>query len=100
MQSPVLTPKNIELLKEKAKEYKMKLLAIFGSYAREEQKEESDLDILVDFEESPSLLSFIRMENELSDLLGVKVDLVTKNSLHPILRKTVLKEMRIVYGEV
>ena len=88
MQSPILTPKSIQLLKEKAKEYKMVLLAIFGSYAREEQRQESDLDILVDFEESPSLLTFIHMENELSELLGVKVDLVTKDSLHPMLRET------------
>jgi len=42
MQSPILTPKSIQLLKKKAKEYKMKLLAIFGSYAREEQKQGSD----------------------------------------------------------
>ena len=52
MQSPILTPESIQLLKKKAKEYKMNLLAIFGSYAREEQKQESDLDILVDFDES------------------------------------------------
>lgn len=58
MQSPILTPKSIQLLRKKAKEYKMKLLAIFGPYARKEQKQESDLDILVDFYESPSLLSF------------------------------------------
>ena len=100
MQSPILTPKSIQLLKEKAKEYKMKLLAIFGSCAREEQKQGSDLDILVDFEESPSLLTFIHMENELSELLGVKIDLVTKDSLHPMLRESILKELRIVHGEI
>jgi len=65
-----------------------------------EQKQGSDLDILVDFEESPSLLTFIHMENELSELLGVKIDLVTKDSLHPMLRESILKELRIVYGEI
>jgi predicted nucleotidyltransferase len=100
MPSPILTPKNTQLLKKKAKEYKMSLLAIFGSYARNEQKQESDLDILVDFEKSPSLLTFIRMENELSELLGVKVDLVTKVSLHPMLRETILRDLRVLYGEV
>lgn len=44
MQSPILTPKSIPLLKKKVKEYKMSLLAIFGSYGRNEQKQESDLD--------------------------------------------------------
>lgn len=48
----------------------------------------------------PVYLAFIQMENELSELLGVKVDLVTKDSLHPMLRETILKKLRIVYGEV
>ena len=100
MQTSILTLKIIQLLKKKAKEYKMSVLAIFGSYARDEQKQKSDLDVLVDFEESPSLLTFIRMENELSELLGAKVDLVTKDSLHPMLRETILRDLRVVYGEI
>ena len=50
----------------------------------------SDLDILITFTENPSLLQFIRLENLLSERLGVKVDLVMKDSIKPKLRKSIL----------
>ena len=55
--------------------YQVRSLAIFGSYVRQEQRPDSDLDLLVTFDETPSLLRFISLENYLTDLLGVKVDL-------------------------
>jgi uncharacterized protein len=55
-------------------------------------KQDSDLDILVTFKEVPSLLTFIAMENYLSDLLGVKVDLVMKDSLKPKIGGQILRE--------
>ncbi len=67
-------------------------LQLFGSYVRDEQTPASDLDILVAFTETPSLLEFIALENELSDLLGVKVDLVMKSTLKPPLQKIILEE--------
>ncbi len=67
-----------EFLKEK---YKIKEIGIFGSFVRGEQTYTSDIDILVEFEEVPSLLKFVKLENYLSDLLGVKVDLVEKRLL-------------------
>jgi predicted nucleotidyltransferase len=60
-------------------------LEIFGSYVRGEASPESDLDLLVEFDITPTLFSFIRLENELSRLLGVKVDLVMKDGLKPAL---------------
>jgi predicted nucleotidyltransferase len=71
--------------------YHVKLLDVFGSYARQEQREDSDLDLLVAFDETPSLLKFIEMKNHLSDLLGVKVDLVMKDALKPGIGEQVLK---------
>ena len=56
-------------------------IGIFGSFARGENKIGSDLDILIEFKNPPSLLGLIRIENELSELLGCKVDLVTTGSL-------------------
>ena len=53
-------------------------LGVFGSYVRGEQRPNSDLDVLVEFEAVPSLLSFIHLQNHLSDLLGVSVDLVMR----------------------
>jgi hypothetical protein len=75
-----------------AERYSVEKLEVFGSYVRSEQKKDSDLDILVTFTEAPSLLTFIAIENYLSDLLGVKVDLVMKDSLKPKIGKQILRE--------
>jgi predicted nucleotidyltransferase len=72
--------------------YGVESLEVFGSYVRGEQKSSSDLDVLVTFREDPSLLTFIRMENDLSDALGVKVDLVMKNALKPAIGESILSE--------
>src|SRR5436189_4068214 len=76
--------------------YHVKSLEVFGSYVRQEQRDNSDLDLLVTFEEPPSLLKFIEMENHLSDLLGIKVDLVMKDALKPRIGKQVLEEAVLV----
>jgi predicted nucleotidyltransferase len=81
--------RQIPMLKER---YGVDELEIFGSYVRDEQKKDSDLDILVTFREAPSLLTFIAIENYLSDLLGIKVDLVMKDSLKPKIEQQILRE--------
>ncbi len=72
--------------------YRVNTLDAFGSYVRTEQTPDSDLDVLVTFSETPSLLKFIEMEIYLSDLLGVKVDLVMKHALKPLLEERILDE--------
>lgn len=72
--------------------YSVETLEVFGSYVRSEQKKDSDLDILVTFKEVPSLLTFLAIENYLTDLLGVKVDLVMKDSLKPKIGGQILRE--------
>ena len=81
--------KKMPLLRD---QYKVNTLEIFGSYVRKEQKDHSDLDLLVTFVESPSLFKFIRLENYLSELLGVKVDLVMKDALKPNLKEIIINE--------
>lgn len=71
---------HLPALKER---YHVRSLELFGSYVRHKQDVGSDLDILVTFSEPPSLLTFVALENYLSDLLGVKVDLVMKSTLKP-----------------
>jgi predicted nucleotidyltransferase len=83
----------LPLLKER---YQVMSLGIFGSYVRIEQIPESDLDLLVSFQEPPGLLKFIEMENYLSDLLGVKVDLVMRDALKPKIGERILKEVALV----
>ena len=73
--------------------YQVESLGVFGSYIRSEQSAGSDLDILVSFREPPGLLKFIEMENYLSDLLGVKIDLVMKDSLKPHIGERILQEV-------
>jgi len=78
-----------EELKEK---YKIKEIKIFGSYARGEQRETSDIDIIVDFEETPTLIEFLRVEEEIERILGIKVDLLTEESISPFI-KPYIKEV-------
>ena len=73
--------------------YSISYLGIFGSYVRGEQKEDSDLDVLVEFSKTPDLFEFIGLKQELSDMLGVKVDLVMKNALKPTIGERILEEV-------
>lgn len=68
-------------------------LGVFGSYVRGEQKRRSDLDVLIEFRQTPGLIGFIGLKNELSDRLGIKVDLVMKDALKPTLRDRVLSDV-------
>jgi predicted nucleotidyltransferase len=72
--------------------YKVEEIGIFGSYVRKEQKKKSDLDVLVSFSETIDLFTFVELENYLSDILGVKVDLVMKDTLKPRLKDRILNE--------
>jgi hypothetical protein len=82
-------------LPELSKRYGVESLGVFGSYARGEQRKRSDLDLLVEFEnDTLSLLKFIEVQNYLSDLLGVKVDLVERSGLKPSIRARVLREVK------
>ncbi|MGH7411661.1 MAG: nucleotidyltransferase family protein [Candidatus Methylomirabilis sp.] len=73
--------------------YKVTSMGLFGSYVRQAQRKKSDLDLLVEFQEPPSLLTFLRLEHDLSDLLGVKVDLVMKDALRPTIARRILSEL-------
>jgi predicted nucleotidyltransferase len=81
-----------ELLPAIQTQYHVRTFDIFGSYVRGEEKADSDLDLLVTFDEVPSLFKFVALENHLSDELGVKVDLVMKDSLKPAIGKFILEE--------
>ena len=73
-------------------------IGIFGSYARNEQTEGSDIDILVKFKKGITLLQLIRLENELSEKLGIKVDLVTEGALtNTKLKKTISQDLEVIF---
>jgi uncharacterized protein len=76
-----------------AEHYGVASLGLFGSYVRREAHPDSDLDILVRFHHTPGLLRFIELENYLSDLLGVRVDLVMAEALKPHIGRRILAEV-------
>lgn len=81
--------KNRKILEEK---YKIKSIGIFGSMARGENETSSDVDILIEFTESPDIFKFIELEQFLGQLIGVKVDLVTRNALKTQIKDKILRE--------
>lgn len=69
-------------------------LGLFGSYVHDRQRPGSDLDVLVQFDDRPStLIQFVQLENHLSDLLGVRVDLVERSALKPEIGRRILEEV-------
>jgi len=78
---------------ELRQKYKVKRIGVFGSFVRGEQKKRSDIDLLVEFEETPSLFEFMDLEEYLSKILGLKVDLATKDALKPRIGEQILREV-------
>jgi predicted nucleotidyltransferase len=96
--------KNVEAIKrilfghkvELREKFKVKNIGVFGSYVRGEQKGSSDVDVLVEFDDPIGLFEFMKLENYLSDLLGVKVDLVSKKALKPHIGERILEEVIMI----
>ena len=72
--------------------YRITEIGIFGSYARGDETETSDIDILVDYETAPTFIMLVELRDYLSQLFELKVDIVTKNGLKPRIRERVLAE--------
>ena len=88
-----LKPMIIRILKK----YNIRKAGIFGSYARGEQKKNSDVDILVKIPRNMGLINFVHVKNELEDKLGKKIDLVSYDGIHPLLKNEILhNEVKII----
>lgn len=90
----------IDRVAEVCRRYDVQELFVFGSAARGDHEAGSDIDILVDFKPGAriGLVKFASLNEELQDLLGRRVDLVTKTGLKPRVRPYVLREARLVYS--
>jgi predicted nucleotidyltransferase len=75
------------------RKFKVKEIGIFGSYTRGRQKEDSDIDVLVEFSEPVGLFEFMDLEEYLQILFGTKVDLVSRKALKPHIGKRILREV-------
>lgn len=74
--------------------YRLREMGVFGSYVRGEQREDSDLDVLVEFDDGTTLLDYAGLQMELSDALGLRVELANKKTLKPRIGRTILAEVR------
>jgi hypothetical protein len=99
LRDKVIHERNEGKLLDICKRNDIAFLGIFGSYSRGEQKEKSDIDILVRFSRRKSLLDLVRIERQLSEVLDVKVDLVTEGSVSPYLIEGIKKELKVIYDE-
>ena len=94
---------DIQKLIEICRRHKINFLAIFGSYARGDYSEKSDLDLLIRFSEEVddeiTLLDFVGIEQELSEELQVKVDLLTEDSISPYIKKYIMDDLKVIYNE-
>jgi uncharacterized protein len=90
-------PFETEKLIELCRQHDVTMLGVFGSMARDEATEKSDVDLLVRFSQQKSLLALIRLEREVSALLGRDVDLVTEGALSPYLKDQVKHDLKIIY---
>ena len=80
------------------KENDVAMLAVFGSVARGEATEQSDVDLLVRFKERKGLLALVRLERVFSETLGRKVDLLTEAAISPYIRDHILNDLQVLYG--
>lgn len=82
-----------DLKSDIARDYFVRRVGVFGSVARNEQTDRSDIDLLVEFSRPVGLVTFIRLERFLSDRLGSPVDLVTPDTLKAVIRQDILDEV-------
>lgn len=93
-----INQKNIKSIRQYFKNKPVLKAYIFGSVAKNEENEESDVDILVDLDYSHKIgLLFIQMKLDLENLLHSKVDLVSSNGLSPFIRTQIEKEKKLIY---
>lgn len=89
----MITLQQEKTIREITGKYNPVFIGIFGSYARNEQTDKSDLDLLVDFDTKINLLELIGLEQELSEILGIKVDLVTMKSVNERLKPYIEQDL-------
>jgi len=82
-----------KLKKEVENDYSVKTIGLFGSFARNEETGQSDIDLLVEFSQPVGFVTFMRLEYFLSERLKRPVDLVSSDSLKPVIRQDVLAEV-------
>ncbi|MFQ5981625.1 MAG: nucleotidyltransferase family protein [Candidatus Heimdallarchaeota archaeon] len=78
-------------------QYKIKRIAVFGSFARDAETTESDIDLIVEFQERKSLLDLVTIEIALSEAIGIRTDLLTEKSISPYIIDAIKSEMKVIF---
>jgi hypothetical protein len=94
----IVYPFDVTRLVDICRQNDVSMVGVFGSMARGEAKKKSDIDLIVRFSKRKSLLTLVRLERQLSEALGRKVDLLTETSISPYMREKVMKELSVIYG--
>ncbi len=81
------------MMGELREKYHVRKIGIFGSYSQERQTEKSDLDLVVEFERPIGMMAFVHLRDDISKRLGLRVDLVTPEGLHPLIHDAVMREV-------
>lgn len=95
----MLTKNQIDIIIETMKPFNPTKIGIFGSVARNEATEASDIDILYSFENTIGLFRLIELQQELEKRLKIKVDLVSERYVNPKLKPYILNDLKIIYGD-
>jgi len=82
-----------DMMAELRGQFHVKKIGIFGSFSRERQTEQSDVDLVVEFDQPIGMMAFVHLRNQIADRLGIRVDLVTPDGLHPLIREQVMREV-------
>jgi predicted nucleotidyltransferase len=90
---------DIDKLIEICRENDAAMVGVFGSAARGEDTFASDIDLMVKFSRRKSILDIVKLERELSTVLGKKVDLLTEAAISPYLRDRILSELKVIYED-
>lgn len=94
-----MTPADRETIITICRKNGISMIGVFGSTARGAATESSDIDLLIRLSKPKSLLSIVKLERNLSEMLGRKVDLLTETAISPYLRERIFNELVVIYEE-
>jgi len=94
---PIIIKNHQKSLEKIAKANDISYLALFGSHARNEQKSNSDVDLLIEFSQEKSLFDLVSIEQKMQDKTGKKIDLQTINSISKYIKPYIKKDLTTIY---
>ncbi|MBW1809244.1 MAG: nucleotidyltransferase family protein [Deltaproteobacteria bacterium] len=92
-----MEPLEIQKIIDVCLAYGIRKIALFGSFVRGEAGPDSDIDLIVDFSGPTGFITLVKLERELSEVMGRKVDLLTEQAISPHLRNRILNEQQVIY---